>query len=119
MSKTIQKRILSSLLIILVLFTVACGQSPQKLTETMEIQTQLTNNNTRRATDEHEESLSTSDVKILLEGETNIVLVDVRPSSSYEISHITGAVSIPITELGNRLGEILKDRQIIVYAQCH
>jgi len=59
------------------------------------------------------------DAKTLLEIENRVFLIDVRPSSSYELSHINGAISISIPELENRINEIPKDKQIIVYAQCH
>jgi rhodanese-related sulfurtransferase len=64
-------------------------------------------------------TIKPSDAKTLLETENSAFLIDVRPLFSYEIGHITGAVSIPIEELENRRGEIPKDRQIVVYAQCH
>ncbi len=43
------------------------------------------------------------------------VFVDVRDKDSYARSHITGALSIPLSELGNRLGELDKEQWIITY----
>jgi rhodanese-related sulfurtransferase len=41
--------------------------------------------------------------------------VDVRSASSYEASHIPGALSIPLAELEGRLGELDPDQWIITY----
>ena len=43
------------------------------------------------------------------------VFVDVRPPSSYEASHIPGALNIPLNELPTRLGELDADAWIITY----
>ena len=43
------------------------------------------------------------------------VFLDVRASSSYETSHISGAVLIPLNELPARLGELDPDSWIIPY----
>jgi len=41
--------------------------------------------------------------------------VDVRDGDSYTASHIPGALSIPLTELENRLGELNRSDWIITY----
>ena len=43
------------------------------------------------------------------------VFVDVRASSSYEASHIPGAVSIPLNDLPTRVGELDPAAWIIPY----
>ena len=43
------------------------------------------------------------------------VFLDVRDSATYLESHIPGAVSIPLTELEARLGELDQDDWIITY----
>ena len=43
------------------------------------------------------------------------VLVDVRSSSSYDASHIQGAVSIPLAELETRMDELPRNTLIITY----
>ncbi len=43
------------------------------------------------------------------------VFVDVRSNSSYTASHVTGALSIPLDELPNRLGELDPKSWIITY----
>ena len=44
-------------------------------------------------------------------------LLDVRTPQEYASGHIPGAVSIPVDELRNRLGELPRDRGIVVYCQ--
>ena len=48
--------------------------------------------------------------------ESGAYIIDVRESWEYELSHIKGAHSIPLTELRDRLDEIPKD--IPVYLHC-
>jgi Rhodanese-like domain len=43
------------------------------------------------------------------------VFVDVRDAQSYATAHITGALSIPLAELTNHLGELDKSDWIIPY----
>ncbi|MGE5223700.1 MAG: rhodanese-like domain-containing protein [Omnitrophica WOR_2 bacterium] len=43
------------------------------------------------------------------------IIIDVRDLSSYDAGHIPGALSIPASELGSRLGEFKKDEWIITY----
>ena len=43
------------------------------------------------------------------------VIVDVRDPSSYAASHIPGAVSLPLAELDQRLGELDPQAWIITY----
>ncbi|MEH7386972.1 metalloregulator ArsR/SmtB family transcription factor [Bacillus sp. JJ1521] len=46
-----------------------------------------------------------------------IIVVDVRPETEYNASHIEGAVSLPYDSIQNRLSELPKDREIIVYCR--
>jgi len=43
------------------------------------------------------------------------VLVDVRPKESYDASHAQGAISIPLSDIGSRAGELPKDKLVITY----
>ena len=43
------------------------------------------------------------------------VLVDVRPKESYDTSHAQGALSIPLSDIGSRAGELPKNKLIITY----
>ncbi len=43
------------------------------------------------------------------------VFVDVRDKDAYQRGHIPGALSIPLSELENQLGELDKEQWIIAY----
>jgi rhodanese-related sulfurtransferase/predicted transcriptional regulator len=47
----------------------------------------------------------------------DVVLIDVRPAEEYAAGHITGAKSIPIDELDQRLNELPKDREVVAYCR--
>ena len=66
-------------------------------------------------------TLGPMEVKEMLE-EENVVLLDVRDKEAYDESHIPQAISIPRSELDDRLVEMAKDNLHIVYCynqQCH
>lgn len=46
-----------------------------------------------------------------------VSIVDVRPRGEYEAGHIPGALSIPVRELGRRLADLPRDREVIVYCR--
>ncbi|MGW4796768.1 ArsR/SmtB family transcription factor [Nonomuraea sp. NPDC004297] len=43
------------------------------------------------------------------------VVVDVRPAADYAAGHVPGAVSVPLEELRERLGELPKEAEIVAY----
>ena len=43
------------------------------------------------------------------------IVVDVRSPQQYEASHIAGAVSVPVGQLGARIGELPEGRMIVTY----
>jgi 3-mercaptopyruvate sulfurtransferase SseA len=43
------------------------------------------------------------------------VLVDVRPKEAYDSGHAQGAISLPLSELSSRAGELPKDKLVITY----
>ena len=47
----------------------------------------------------------------------NVLLMDVRPSVEYEFGHITGAISVPMSDLLCCLKDFSKDREIIAYCR--
>ncbi|HET8567179.1 MAG TPA: rhodanese-like domain-containing protein [Solirubrobacterales bacterium] len=44
-------------------------------------------------------------------------LIDVRADHEWEAGHIAGADHVPLPELTNRIGEIDKDRPVVVYCR--
>lgn len=45
----------------------------------------------------------------------DFTILDVRQPKEYEASHLPGARLIPLPELGDRLGELDKDKPTLVY----
>ncbi len=44
-----------------------------------------------------------------------VTVIDVRGASSYETSHLRGALSIPEAEVKSRVGELPRDGLIVTY----
>lgn len=47
----------------------------------------------------------------------NLQLVDVRTPQEYAEGHLPGAKNIPLDEVGARMGEVAKDKPLLLY--CH
>ncbi|WP_432157507.1 ArsR/SmtB family transcription factor [Streptomyces sp. bgisy153] len=47
----------------------------------------------------------------------DVVLLDVRPAEEYRAGHIPGALSIPVGELADRIGELPEGAEIVVYCR--
>ncbi|HXY74179.1 MAG TPA: rhodanese-like domain-containing protein [Dehalococcoidales bacterium] len=54
----------------------------------------------------------------MLNGDTTVRLIDVRPKANYEKEHIPGAISIPFEEIFTRYAEIPIGSRVIVYSDC-
>ncbi len=61
--------------------------------------------------------ISVRELKRKLEAHAPFLLLDVREPNEYEIARIVGAKLIPLGELPARLGEIEKEREIVIH--CH
>jgi rhodanese-related sulfurtransferase len=46
-----------------------------------------------------------------------VTVLDVRPPEEYEAGHIPGALSLPMTELKRRIGELPRTREIVAYCR--
>jgi rhodanese-related sulfurtransferase len=51
------------------------------------------------------------------ESDGGLLILDIRDEASYEQGHITGAINIPLKELGYRLFGLDKTKDIIVYCR--
>ena len=47
----------------------------------------------------------------------DVVVLDVRPEAEYAAGHIRGAISIPITDLKSRLGDIRDGADVVAYCR--
>jgi hypothetical protein len=64
-------------------------------------------------------TITAQDAKNLLDTDKTVVFVDVRDQTMFDSGHIPGAVLIPVLEIKDRLSEIPKDKQVVVYAECN
>lgn len=62
------------------------------------------------------EAISREDLRKRLR-RSEVVLVDVRPAEEFSAGHIDGALSIPLDELDERLGELPADSEIVAYCR--
>lgn len=46
-----------------------------------------------------------------------VVVLDVRPEREYAAGHIAGALSVPVADLEDRLGELPRDRRYVAYCR--
>ena len=46
-----------------------------------------------------------------------VTVLDVRPAEEYAAGHIPGALSIPLDELAERLGDLPADQEIVAYCR--
>lgn len=49
--------------------------------------------------------------------EHEVVVLDVRPREEYAAGHIAGALSVPLSELPQRLAELPQDRRVVAYCR--
>ncbi len=47
----------------------------------------------------------------------DLVILDVRPGTEFEASHLPGAISIPVEQLADRLDELPTDTEIVAYCR--
>lgn len=47
----------------------------------------------------------------------DVVVIDVRPAQEYKAGHIAGALSVPVDELGKRLGTLSARKDIVAYCR--
>jgi len=55
--------------------------------------------------------------KVLIESKPSLILLDVRTQEEYDSGHIEGAILIPISELEDRLDELSKNKEVLVYCR--
>lgn len=59
--------------------------------------------------------ISAEEVKVKLDAGINLVIIDSRSKTTYEQSHITGAISIPITTMAEPYSHLDRYDEIITY----
>jgi hypothetical protein len=104
-------------IIILILFAFACSPKPTQITPTPTLESIPTQTPARLPLLEAEVSrVTVQEAKAALDSGTAI-LVDVRSAEAFEVSHIAGAIHIPLGEIEtNPTGlDLAKDQWIITY----
>jgi len=61
-------------------------------------------------------TITRDDLRVRLR-DGDVVVLDVRPEAEYAAGHIRGAISIPITDLKSRLGEIPGGADVVAYCR--
>jgi sulfur-carrier protein adenylyltransferase/sulfurtransferase len=69
-------------------------------------------------TPEHMESITTAELRTVLNGNFEGLLIDVREPDEYAIAHIEGSRLIPLKTLPNELENLPKDREILVHCKA-
>jgi rhodanese-related sulfurtransferase len=59
--------------------------------------------------------ISPEELKNRLDNGEDILVVDVRSTSSFEYGHIAGAISVPNYEVESRLDEFPRDQDLVLY----
>jgi rhodanese-related sulfurtransferase len=59
--------------------------------------------------------LSARDLKGRLDNGEAFLVVDARATAAFESRHITGAISVPLSEVESRLDEFPRDQEIVFY----
>lgn len=61
--------------------------------------------------------VSVEEASQLIENNPGLVILDVRTVSEFDEGHIEGAINIPVNEVADRLSEISKDDDLLVYCR--
>jgi sulfur-carrier protein adenylyltransferase/sulfurtransferase len=92
-----------------------CGDTPEILT----VSNPETNASaTCEIHSEDMESITTAELRTLLNGNFKGLLIDVREPDEYEVAHIEGARLIPLATLAKELETLPKDREILVHCKA-
>ena len=52
-----------------------------------------------------------------LDQKKGMMLLDVRSNKEYEQGHIPGAVHVPLSDIGNKVKKLKKDKELVVYCR--
>ena len=52
-----------------------------------------------------------------LDQKKGMMLLDVRTDKEYEGGHIPGSVHVPLSEIGDKIKKLKKDKELVVYCQ--
>ena len=64
------------------------------------------------------EHITRDELKVKMNRGEDFVLVDTMPERYYRHSHLPGAINLPADEVGERAGELLRDRDAGIVVYC-
>ena len=63
-------------------------------------------------------TVTAEQVKAFMDARERLVLIDLRPRSEFQKSHLPGARSVPMQELEKRFREIPQSGRVVLYCDC-
>ena len=63
-------------------------------------------------------NITAEEAKQIMDGEEGYIILDVRTQEEYDQGHIPGAILIPDTEVKEKAGEVLTDKDQLVLVYC-
>jgi len=63
-------------------------------------------------------AVTVQELRAMMESKDDFFLLDVRERSEWEIARLPGASLIPLGELGNRIGELPRDKRLVVHCKA-
>ena len=88
------------LFLLMLMHLSACGQTTQNSQEAVFM------------------NITAEEAKEIMDSSEGYILLDVRTQEEYDESHIPGAVLIPNTEIEDRAGEELPDKEQLILVYC-
>lgn len=101
---------------------ISCNVTPSKTSEIestviAEVSETKIVETTQNVTNSEITPLTPAEMKEMMDQDKEYILIDVRSQEEFNQGHISGAKSIPVSELEGRLDELSKNEKIIVYCQ--
>jgi rhodanese-related sulfurtransferase len=72
--------------------------------------------NRQREDNKSRDAVSLDELESMINGK-NVMLLDVRPSNEYDAGHISGAMSVPMNVLMEKLKELPQEKEIVAYCR--
>ena len=63
-------------------------------------------------------NITAEEAKQIMDGEEGYIILDVRTQEEYDQGHIPGAILIPDTEVKEKAGEVLTDKDQLILVYC-
>jgi rhodanese-related sulfurtransferase len=61
--------------------------------------------------------VTVEEAKSLIESNSSLIILDVRTQEEYDSGHIEGSILIPVSELEDRLDELSKEEELLIYCR--